>query len=79
MGIIMKDFIPKEDLVIGVWYKGDCRNATVAFWDGTRFTYFRNKFGNWFPETICHPEDDDGYDFFLPEKAIMDYNGEILT
>lgn len=64
--------IPKADLKSGSYYFGNCRNARVALWDGqkNRFTYMRTKYQSVFPEDICHPEDDNGYDVFLPVKEI---------
>ena len=60
--------IPKNELVIGETYIGSCRNASEAVWDGKKFTYMRTKFGNTYPETINHFQDDDGYDVFVPLK-----------
>jgi hypothetical protein len=64
--------IPKKDLKDGQWYRGRCRHAVVAVWDlqGNRFWYIRHKFGQFFMEAICHPEDDDGYDLFVPREVI---------
>ena len=58
--------IPKDKLIVGKTYIGDCRNATEAVWDGEKFTYMRTKFGSTYPETINHFQDDDGYDLFVP-------------
>ena len=60
--------IPKDKLIVGKTYIGDCRNATEAVWDGEKFTYMRTKFGSTYPETINHFQDDDGYDLFVPLK-----------
>lgn len=60
--------IPKDKLIVGKTYIGDCRNATEAVWDGDKFTYMRTKFGSTYPETINHFQDDDGYDLFVPLK-----------
>ena len=60
--------IPKDKLIIGKTYIGDCRNAREAVWDGEKFTYMRTKFGSTYPETINHFQDDDGYDLFVPLK-----------
>lgn len=60
-------FIEKSKLQVGYYYIGTCRNASLARWDGERFTYWRYKFGNWFLEEICHPEDDQTYDTFKPK------------
>mgnify|MGYP000860896689 CR=1 FL=1 len=63
-----QDFIRKSDLVHGAYYYGTCRNATCAKWDETTqlFTYKRIKFGSRFDEEINHPENDDGFDLFVP-------------
>lgn len=60
--------VAKDKLVDGRYYAGDCRNASVAQWraDHGVFVYMRTKFGSTFPEDICHPADDDGFDLFVP-------------
>lgn len=58
--------IKKENLMVGHSYKGICRNADVAIWDGKVFWYDRHKFGSVYKESINHFEDDDGYDVFIP-------------
>lgn len=60
--------IPKEELIVGETYIGDCRNASEAVWNGETFTYMRTKFGTTYPEDINHFQDDDGYDVFVPIK-----------
>lgn len=64
--------ILKKDLKDGAYYYGRCRNAEVAMWDATEevFWYMRTKFGDVFAEDIYHPEDDDGFDLFLPVAEI---------
>ena len=64
------EYIPKKDLVDKAIYEGHCRNTTEAKWNAKAnlFIYIRTKFGTKFPETICHPEDDNGYDLFYPTK-----------
>lgn len=64
--IYSKGVIPKSKLIKNKYYKGKCRNATVALWNGYEFVYMRNKFGETYVETIKHPEDDDNYDLFIP-------------
>ena len=66
--------IPKENLIVGATYEGDCRNASKATWDGNRFHYMRTKFGYTYDEKIKHFQDDDGsgYDVFVPIKKIED-------
>lgn len=64
--------IAKKDLKDGQRYSGTCRNASTAIWnaDKERFTYLRHKFGDSFYEDIAHPEDDEGFDIFVPIKEI---------
>jgi len=57
--------IPKDEVQIGVYYYGKCRNSDVAMWDGQEFQYMRYKFG-WRQDKINHFEDDNGYDLFVP-------------
>lgn len=61
--------IPKNELVVGKTYRGNCRNSDIAVWDGEKFWYDRYKFGSTFKESINHYEDDDGYDVFVPFEA----------
>lgn len=58
--------IPKKDLIIGKTYKGSCRNASEATWNGKVFVYKRIKFNREYDEEINHFEDDNGYDLFVP-------------
>ena len=60
--------VAKKDLVDGHTYQGYCRNATQAVWNAQKqvFVYTRTKFGSSFEETINHPEDDNGFDIFVP-------------
>ena len=61
--------IPKDKLVVGETYVGDCRNANEAVWDGKVFIYERTKFGCTFNEKINHFQDDNGNDVFVPLKV----------
>lgn len=72
---VIKNFIrcgaiPKSKLVIGKVYKGSCRNANRAIWNGEQFIYKREKFGYKYDEKINHFEDDNGYDLFVPIKEV---------
>lgn len=58
--------IPKEQLKVGATYFGTCRNSSVATWNGKKFVYERNKWGQTYDEEINHFQDDDGYDVFVP-------------
>ena len=62
--------IAKKDLVVGAKYAGHCRNALIAEWDGVNFIYTRYKFGHGYQEGIPHPEDDQGFDVFVPTRLI---------
>ena len=67
--------IPKEKLIIGHTYLGDCRNASKAVWkENGCFEYMRTKFGWTYPEEINHFQDDDGYDVFTPIKDITEHD-----
>ena len=64
--------IPKSDLQNGHHYLGICRNSNVAKWDEKEGVFFimRKKFSSTFIEKINHPEDDNGYDLFIPYKKL---------
>ena len=64
--------IAKSELKHGAYYKGECRNASVARWnsDKQEFVNWRLKFGTEFTETICHPDDDEIYDVFTPFEEV---------
>jgi hypothetical protein len=53
--------LSKSLLKDGAYYKGCCRNATVARWNEAeqRFYHWREKFGNIFIETIKYPTDEE--------------------
>ena len=58
--------IPKSEYVVGQTYIGYCRNQSEATWDGERFQYQRTKFGMTFPDHVECPEDEIGFDIFVP-------------
>jgi hypothetical protein len=64
--------IPKDKLIKGKTYLGNCRNADRAVWLGDKFEYIRTKFGEKFPETIQHFEEGaySRFDVFVPIKQI---------
>ncbi len=55
-----RSILPREHLRGGAYYKGRCRNATVARWnaDEQRFYHWRKKFDRIFIETIKYPTDE---------------------
>jgi hypothetical protein len=65
--------IKKSDLKDGAYYKGGCRNASVARWSAEKngFFYWRHKFGDKYVESLLCPEDAvDGWDYFQPTELI---------
>lgn len=68
--LLRRGAIPKDDLIIGKEYLGNCRNSERAVWTGNKFVYNRNKFGTTYQEEINHFQDDDGYDLFVPIMLI---------
>lgn len=60
--------IPKAKLEDGKTYEGHCRNTGQARWDASRqrFVYERIKFRDSYEDEMVHPEDDDGFDIFVP-------------
>ena len=53
-----RPILPRGQLRNGVYYKGRCRNATIARWNGECFYHWREKFGRIFVETIKYPTDE---------------------
>jgi len=68
--------IAKKDLKDMVCYSGKCRNAYVAEWHEKEncFIHLRTKFGSTFAEKINHPEDDNGFDTFIPLVEIESHD-----
>lgn len=64
--------LAKNVLKSGAYYRGICRNAQEARWDGYHecFIHWRTKFSFKFLECICHPDDDDVFDVFYPYEEI---------
>jgi len=65
-----EDILDKSELVVGQTYKGRCRNATEAVWNGKQFEYQRTKFTFTYTDYINHPEDDNGFDVFMPLRRL---------
>ena len=55
-----RSILPKDQLRHGAYYKGRCRNATIARWNADErcFYHWREKFGRIFIETIKYPTDE---------------------
>lgn len=74
--------LPKHDLVDGRYYKGRCRNATIARWNAKEncFYHWREKFGRIFIETIKYPTDEEPWwDIYSPIEELSDCKFEILS
>lgn len=74
-------FLDVKNLEKGCFYSGECRNANVAYWNGTKFLHIRSKFGSEFIEEINHPLNDNGFDLFIPYKKVemsQDYIDKFL-
>lgn len=71
--------IGKDQLKHGAYYRGRCRNATVARWNGEdqKFYYWRTKFGHTYVETNRHIEDDNVFDAFNAFEEITEPTKEI--
>jgi hypothetical protein len=55
-----RPILGKDKLVDGRYYKGRCRNATIARWNSAENSFYhsREKFRAIFIETIRHPTDE---------------------
>ena len=69
--------IAKESLKVGHYYKGSCRNASIARWNGRVFVHWRYKFGETFAEEISCPEDEKCYDVFYAQEELDTVDKEI--
>lgn len=70
--------IRKEDLVVGQYYKGNCRNASVAKWNGSKFEYMRYKWGSYYKDSLFYPTDEDHFDVFIPYAVVEPSEKEIV-
>lgn len=65
--------------------EGECRfydpkfGKDVVLKERGRFVYIRTKFGCQFPESINHPENDNGFDFFIPVCVIEPTENERVS
>ena len=66
----MNDYIPKEELKIGIAYAVHARNFTTAIWDGARFHGVRIKFGDSFISEEYHYDDGAPYGTVKPLKEL---------
>jgi hypothetical protein len=75
-----RGMLRKAELEDGAYYRGYCRNATVAMWSAEKecFIYMRQKFERRYPDEIKHPEDDNEFDLFVPLEKVMPQDSEII-
>jgi hypothetical protein len=71
--------LAKADLKHGEYYKGRCRNATVARWNAEAdcFFHWREKLGRIYIQTIKYPTDEPRFDVFFPVSNLDDPKFEI--
>lgn len=64
--------IPLDRMQDGMMYAGHCRNADTAVWHAATkdFVIMRTEWGQTFPEHIPHPQNDEGFDVFVPVLEI---------
>ena len=76
-----RKILSKEQLVNGRYYKGRCRNASVARWNAEEncFYHWREKFDKLFIETIMYPTDETEpwWDIFNPLEELPNPKFEI--
>ena len=71
---VVRQILGLNEMETGAVYRGTCRNAEYALWNGVRFLHLRTKFGNTFMESIDHAERDTQYDVFLPFELMEEDN-----
>ena len=70
------EMIPKDQLVHGAYYEGECRNASVARWNAETqlFVYLRETFSTYFHEDIGYWQDakpgEHRFDEFRPYERV---------
>lgn len=64
--LTLRPILSKDQLQDKEYYVGRCRNASVARWNAQRdcFVHWREKFGTFYLEEICHPVDEQQFDVF---------------
>lgn len=70
--------IRKEDLVVGKYYEGKCRNASVARWNGSEFEYNRWKWKSRYKDKVSYPSDEDYFDVFIPWAVAAPSDAEVI-
>lgn len=66
-------------MIHGQYYRGNCRNATLARWNAEldRFIYKRSHLKEVVLEEVQHCDDDTGFDVFYPTIVEPDPEFEI--
>ncbi len=64
------NWIPREELVVGMTYLCKARNFYIGKWNGKGFDYMRRKFGSVFPDVEYHWDDGAPYGTVKPLQEI---------
>jgi hypothetical protein len=70
--------LPLDAMKTGVIYKGQCRNAVHAYWNGKKFIHQRYKMGTTFLEDINHPVNDTRFDVFLVKCEADETDADVI-
>lgn len=75
-----RGMLRKKDLEDGAYYRGQARRTTVAMWSAKEdcFLYMRQKFSVRIVSRIRHPENDEGFDLFVPFEKIRPKKQELI-
>lgn len=74
----IRRILPVDLMERDVVYKGQCRNAKYAYWNGVKFIHLRTKWSETFLEGIHHPENEHHYDVFLVEGKADEDDPEVI-
>jgi hypothetical protein len=70
----------KAKLEDGRYYRGECRNASIARWcaELQAFVHWTFTMGGWHLDLIHHPEDEKRYDVFLAFERIEPATDDVI-
>jgi hypothetical protein len=73
--------LQKGKLEDGRYYRGECRNASVARWcaELQAFVHWTFTMGLWQLDRIHHPDDEKRYDVFLAFERIEPAADDVIT
>jgi hypothetical protein len=72
--------LAKAKLEDGCYYKGECRNASMARWcaELQAFVHWTFTMGGWHLDLIHHPDDEKRYDVFLAFERIEPGTADVI-